>query len=64
MAEQPHLQFKTKMINKRGSAWIWILIVIVLIIIGIIAYFIFSGNGGGSGLFGGGSIPQPPALPN
>lgn len=42
--------------NKRGmSAWIWILIILILAAIGVSAYFL---------LFGGNSIPQPPALPS
>jgi len=41
--------------NKKGmSAWIWILIILILIGAGIGIYFWLSG----------GSIPQPPALPN
>ncbi len=43
------------MINKKGmSAWIWILILLILVGAGIGVYFLLSG----------GSIPQPPALPN
>jgi len=52
------------MINsKRGiSAWIWILIILLLIVIGIVIYFLVSGSD--SGMLGGSSIPQPPALPS
>tara|TARA_Y100000034_G_C6786767_1_gene351991 strand:- start:82 stop:243 length:162 start_codon:yes stop_codon:yes gene_type:complete len=49
--------------NKRGSAWIWILIILILIAVGIGAYFLLTGGNDG-GIFGGSSIPQPPALPS
>ena len=48
--------------NKRGSAWIWIIIILILIAVGIGVYFWVTK---GSPLpSGGGSIPQPPALPS
>lgn len=52
--------------QKRGMAtWMWILIVLILISVGVGLYFLLSGADGGSSLLGGGgSIPQPPALPN
>lgn len=44
--------------QKRGmSGWIWILIILILLGIGIGVYFWLSGGSGGS-------VPQPPALPN
>jgi len=51
--------------NKKGSAWIWILIILILIAVGIGAYFLLTGgsDGGSSIIFGGNSIPKPPALP-
>ena len=49
--------------QKRGSTWIWILIVIVLIAVGLGVYFWLSGDTS-SIISSGGSIPQPPALPN
>ncbi len=51
-----------KMINKRGKAWVWILvIVLILIVAGIITYVALSGDV--NPISGGGSIPQPPPLP-
>jgi len=42
--------------SKRGmSAGIWILIILILIAMGVGIYYF---------LIGGGSIPQPPALPS
>ena len=49
--------------QKRGSAWVWILIILILIGIGVGIYFWLGGSDGGS-IFGGSSIPQPPALPS
>jgi len=51
------------MINKKGmSKWIWILIILILIVGGVVVWLLVSGDGGS--LFGGSSIPSPPALPN
>ena len=44
------------------SAWIWILIILILIGVGIGIYFWLTGDSS-SIANGGGSIPQPPALP-
>lgn len=52
------------MTNKKAmSAWIWILIILILIAIGVGIYLWLSGGDLGS-IFGGSSIPQPPALPD
>jgi hypothetical protein len=52
------------MINKKAmGGWVWILIILILIAIGVGVYFWVSGGDGGS-IFGGSSIPQPPALPS
>jgi uncharacterized protein YpmS len=49
--------------SKRGmSAWRWILIILILLAIGVGIYFWLTGTSPSS-LIGGGSIPQPPALP-
>jgi len=50
--------------NKKGGMLLWvILILIILAIIGAITiYFLITGDGGE--IFGGSSVPQPPALPD
>ncbi|MBS3100235.1 hypothetical protein J4463_03405 [Candidatus Pacearchaeota archaeon] len=55
------MEFVYKMIkSKKGmSAWIWILIILILIGAGIGVYFLLTGNS-----LIGGSIPQPPPLPD
>jgi len=48
---------------KKSKWWLWLIIIFVLLGVGIGIYFLLtSGNDGGS-IFGGSSIPQPPALP-
>jgi len=49
--------------NKKGmSAWLWILIILILVAAGVGILFWLSGGSLPAGI-GGGSIPQPPALP-
>ncbi len=50
--------------QKRGmSKGMWTLIILILIAVGVGIYFWLGGSDGGS-IFGGSSIPQPPALPD
>lgn len=44
------------------SAWLWILIILILVAAGVGILFWLSGGSLPAGI-GGGSIPQPPALP-
>jgi flagellar basal body-associated protein FliL len=50
---------------KKSKKWLGIIIILIVLVLGgAIAYFLLSGDNSPISLANGGSIPQPPALPD